>query len=464
LVNHSPVKLWVSIWLLVGHHAFATTAMTDSELKSITEQRLLGDRTGACFAVAVVDTTVARAIVCANPQQLGRISAKSTFEIGSVTKTMTAALLADLMVQNKASLDDPVSRYLPADAVVPNFQGQPILLWHLVTHTSGLPVIPEFNATTDIANPYAKIDESSLLKTLSQAKLARAPGSQYEYSNYAMMLLTSLLARQAGTDYETLLQTRLFAPLGMQHSYVNRQPEGADAAQGHTPNTTVAPAWAFQTNTAGLGGVRATLDDMVRYVQAQLGLTRSAMTPALQLTQQVVSANTRPAMGMNWILAPLYDHMVHVHEGGTGGFSAFTAFDLTTQRGVVILSDTALTSLGGLGSLGNHLLDARLPLGKSRTIKTPDAKLLKALVGSYHMAPGMQLTLTQQNHRLFGQATGQAKFEMGYDSEGDFFPLGFDAVLNVKKRAGSGYDLLFLQGGGAIELKKVDRTSKSLLR
>ena len=45
---------------------------------------------------------------------------------------------------------------------------------------------------------------------------------------------------------------------------------------------------------------------------------------------------------------------------------------------------------------------------------------------------------------------------MGYDSEGDFFPLEFDAILRPKKRADGSYSLLLLQGGGAIPLKKIE--------
>jgi serine-type D-Ala-D-Ala carboxypeptidase/endopeptidase len=435
------------------------SAMTDTELKTITEQRLLGDRTGACFAVAVIEKTVARAYVCADPKNLNRISPNSAFEIGSISKTMTAALLADLILQGKASLDDPISKYLPKDAVVPSFEGKPILLKHIVTHTSGLPVVPDFGAA-DMNNPYANIDEASLLKTLSQAKLKRAPGSEFEYSNYAMMLLTSMIANRAGEDFEALLQKRLFVPIGMKNSYVNLKPKAIDAAQGHTPNQKTTPAWTFKTNTAGVGGVRATLDDMVSYVQAQLGTSTSAgvatIAPALKLTQEIVKTEANQKMGMNWMMAPLDSHLVHAHGGGTGGFSAHAAFDLDTKRGVVILSDTALTSLGGLSSLSNHLQDSRLPLGKARTVKTPDSALLDALVGQYDVQPGMKLVVSRQENKLFTQATGQAKFETGYDSEGDFFPLEFDAILRPKKRADGGYSLLLLQGGGAIPLKKIE--------
>jgi serine-type D-Ala-D-Ala carboxypeptidase/endopeptidase len=450
----------LAIALAMSSASFSAKAMTDAELKTITEQRLLGDRTGACVAVAVIEKTVSRAYVCADAKKLNRISPNSAFEIGSITKTMAAALLADLILQGKASLDDPISKYLPKDAVVPSFEGKPILLKHIVTHTSGLPVVPDFGAA-DMVNPYANIDEASLLKTLSQAKLKRAPGSEFEYSNYAMMLLTSMIAKHAGSDFETLLQTRLFTPIGMKNSYVNLKPKGIDAAQGHTPNQKTTSAWKFKTNTAGVGGVRATLDDMVSYVQAQLGTSTSAISPALKLTQQIVKTDANQKMGMNWLMGSLDNHFVHAHGGGTGGFSAHVAFDLDTKRGVVILSDTALTSVGGLSSLSNHLQDSRLPLGKARLVKAPDVAMLDALVGQYDVQPGMKLFVSREGSKLFTQATGQEKFEMAYDSEGDFFPLEFDAILRPKKRADGGYSLALLQGGAVIPLKKIESKTGS---
>lgn len=451
-MKYSKHILGIAIALASGQ----SVAMNDAELKGIVEQRLSGDRTGACFAVAVIDQAVSRAYVCADPKNLNRISAKTAFEIGSVSKTMTSALLADLILQGKASLEDPISKYLPDGTSVPSFEGKPILLKHIVTHTSGLPTVPDFGSAPNMENPYANIEEAALLKMLASAKLQRAPGSQFEYSNYASMLLSTIIAKRAGTDFETLMQTRLFAPAVMKNSYINLKPKDVIAAQGHTPNRKNTSAWTFQTNTAGVGGVRATLDDMVSYVQAQLGKTESTISPALKLTQQQVKTDTNTKMAMNWMLAPLDAHFVHLHEGGTGGFSAFTAFDLETKRGVVVLSDTALTSVGGLSSLGNHLLDSRLPLGKARKVKQPDPELLKAIVGEYALLPGMKMTLSSKNGRLYTQATGQAVHEMGYDSAGDFYPLEFDASIRTQKKSDGSYALLFLQGGGAFPLKRID--------
>lgn len=433
-------------------------ALTDSQLRQIVDQRLLGDRTGACLAVALIDEqTVARTYACANPDQSLRIGADSAFEIGSVSKTMTAALLADLIEQGKASLDDSLSDYLPQDVQVPVFEGQPILLRHIVTHTSGLPALPSRMGTTDLADPYAKLDETALLASLGDVTLAVAPGTKFEYSNFASMVLSYAVARRAGTDMETLLKQRLFAPLGMQHAYVNAAPAGVRAAIGHTPNARAASAWRFQTNLAGVGGVRATLDDMVRYVQGQLGGDETAISPALQLSQQKVS--DAPPMAMNWMLMTIGGRTVHAHEGGTGGFSSFVSFDKEKQRGVVILSDTTWNSIGSLGSLGLHLVDASFPLGKPRREVKPDDALLDALVGEYRLANGLKMILRRNGDALEIHTAGQDIQAMGYDSAGDFYPRDFDAVLRPQ-RSGDGYEFTWMQMGGAIPAKRVDAAAR----
>jgi len=435
---------------LVSTSAFA---ITDVELQATIQQRLSGDRTGACMAVAVVEQEhVARTFTCANPDDAGRIDAASAFEIGSVSKTMTAALLAEWIVRGEASLDDPLADWLPEGTVVPEFDGQPMLLRHIVTHTSGLPPLPPGMAPANPADPYADLSEDALLAALAEVTLEAAPGTQFTYSNFASMVLSSAVARRAGTDFETLIQQRLFAPLGMDSAYIGTPREGIRAAVGHTPNAAPAPAWHFATNLAGVGGVRATLDDMVGYVQGLLGWTDAAIAPALELAQQPVSDD--PPFAMNWMLAPLGGRSVRVHEGGTGGFSAFVAVDHERQRGAVILSDTAWHSIGGLSSLGLHLLDDTVPMGAPRKLAAPLQELLDGLVGDYQVQ-GLKLTLRQRDGRLFVQAEGQDELEMAHDDAGDFFPLVFDATLRPQRGADGTYSFLWIQGGGALPATRI---------
>ena len=431
-------------------------ASGDAELQAVVKQRLQGDRTGACFAVAVIDQGVSRAFACADAADRGRVDANTAFEIGSVSKTMTAALLAGLIGQGKGSLDDPLADWLPEGTRVPEFEGQPIRLRHVVSHTSGLPALPPGVAIVDANDPYAPVDAAMLLAALERSTLKVAPGTAFEYSNFASMLLSHAVARRAGSDFETLLDEQLFTPLGMQGAYVNRRPEGIRAATGHLPNRQPTPAWNFKTDVAGVGGVRATLDDMVRYVQGQLGEAPAPLAAALTLSQQPVNPGAQPPMAMNWMLAPVNGRTWHAHEGGTGGFSSFVAFDRERRRGVVVLSDTALHSLGGLGSLGLHLADPSQPLGKPRKAVPAPASLIDALVGQYQLQGGMAMTLARDGEALTVEVPGQPRFAMGHDDAGDFYPLAFDALLKPQRKADGRYGFTWMQGGGAMAAVRSD--------
>lgn len=432
-------------------------AFTDADVAAAIEHRLAGDRTGACFAVAVVESgSVSRGYGCAGGDGEARVGPASAFEIGSVSKTLVAALLAQKILAGDASLDEPLANWLPAGTQVPEFEGQPILLRHVVTHTSGLPALPPGVAITNPNDPYAGMTPGMLHEALGRVRLQRTPGSAFEYSNFALMLLSEALARRSGKDFEALLDQRLFTPLGMAGAYVDQRPEGITAARGHSPNAQPVAAWTFRPGLAGVGGVRATLDDMVAYLQAQLGAAPESLAPALALTQQPLWTGGQPTMAMNWMIAPLNGRTVHVHEGGTGGFSSLVAFDREAGRGVVVLSDTALHSLGGLGSIALHLLDPSVPLGGPRVATPAPAALVDALVGEYQLQGAMNMSLRRKGDALEIQAQGQPAFVLGHDSAGDFYPLAFDAVLKPVKQPDGSQSFVWIQGGGALPAQRLD--------
>jgi CubicO group peptidase (beta-lactamase class C family) len=439
--------------------ALPAAAMTDAELKTVLERRLSGDLSGVCVAAAVIDgTAVARAYVCAAGGK-PRVGDDTAFEIGSITKTMNGTLLAQFILAGKVSLDTPLAELLPKGTKVPQFGDTPILVRHVVTHTSGLPSLPPAFAPADLSDPYAKVDEGQLVASLADVKLARAPGTQFEYSNYATMLLSAALARLAGTDYETLLRERLFAPLAMKNAYVAKRPDGVRAAQGHMSNGRETPPWTLPGNLAGVGGVRATLADMIAYVKAELGLATSPVDAAIKLTHTKVETKAEPAMGINWIRVPLGARTVLMHDGGTGGFASFAGFDPDARRGVVVLADA---SIEGVSELGLHLIDATSPLGKPRAVAKADPKLVDALVGDYTMA-GMKVALTRRGDALVVQAQGQPAFVLAHDSHGDFYTTEFDARLSPVKRADGSYGFAWHQLGATQMAQRVGAQSKPAL-
>lgn len=438
-------------------------AATDAELQAIVALRLHGDRTGACFATAVIDgEAVSRAYVCADGgDPARRIDAATAFEIGSVSKPMMAALLAGMIREGKASLDDPLSAWLPDSTKVPTFEGKPILLRHIVTHTSGLPAIPA-GMDADLRNPYARLTEADLLGGLSRATLTRAPGEKQEYSNFAAMLLSYAIARRAGVDFETLLRDRVFAPLDMDRTYIARPPEGVKVAVGHTPDGKPTSPWDFPVDFAGVGGVRATLDDMVRYVRGQFGGAPAPLDADFARTHVSIETPSKAPTAMQWMRATLNSREFLAHEGGTGGFSSFVAFDPEKKFGVVILSDTALHGMGGLGSLGLHLLDPRVPLGKpalpevdTGPVPTLSADDLKAYAGEYALMPNFALTVRADGMVLTAQATGQGAFPLTPKAKDVFAFADAGIVIRFRRDAAANVTALALeQGGNTLEGKR----------
>ena len=434
-------------------------ANNDADLADTVAQRLSGDRSGACMAVAVIAADVSRAHVCADPKQVERIGPDSAFEIGSISKTMTGTLLAELINAGKASLDDRLADWLPEGAKVPDFDGQPILLRHIVTHTSGLPALPPGVTLTDPGDPYAALTAQQLIDALAAVTLGEPPGTTLQYSNFAMMLLSHAITLRTSVDLETLLDERLFTPLQMDGAYIAKRPAKVRVATGHRPGGQTVPPWNFPVDLAGVGGVHATLDDMIRYVQAQLQPDDSTLGKAIRLTHSQPDAANMPGQAITWFIVPLNGSPVYMHEGGTGGFSSLVAFDPEKQRGVVILADTAMTSLGGLGNMAMHLLDDQVPLDKPRTVAKPARKLLEALQGTWQLDGGPQVELTQHKGKLYIHPIGQPEFELGHDSNGDFYPLAFDARLQPQRQPDGSYSFVWYQGGGAMPAARVEPAS-----
>ncbi|MBO0766622.1 MAG: serine hydrolase [Hyphomicrobiaceae bacterium] len=134
--------------------------------------------------------------------------------------------------------------------------------------------------------------------------------------------------------------------------------------------------WDFPVDKAGVGGVRAALPDMVRYLEGQLGTRESAITPALARMQQEVTRVSGHTMGMNWEILSAANiangRPIVMHEGATGGYSSFVAFDRAAKCAVVLLSDTAASPSAAWARSGTCSIPRCLPARRaSRRPRTP---------------------------------------------------------------------------------------------
>lgn len=273
------------------------------------------------------------------------------FEIGSITKTFTAALLAVAVRHGTVRLDDPVSRYLP-DSIPPlRSGGVDVTLKMLANHTSGLPrMAANWNVGSDftVTNPYAIYDDQALFAYLKNAVFAHKPGTTYEYSNVAVGLLATILSRLAGKSYERLVADMITQPLQLNDTKIAvSESDKKRLAQGYDATGLTVPAWTFQA-LAGAGAIRSTTNDLLRYLQANIGKGPAELVKTFKMTHQQTFAdkNSAQTAGLGW-------HIVNRtgwwwHNGGTGGFLSFVGFNPDRKTAFVLLVNSTARPLDGL--------------------------------------------------------------------------------------------------------------------
>lgn len=265
----------------------------------------------------------------------------SVFDIGSVTKTFTATLLADMVGRGDVALDDPVARYLPDSVTVPSLNGREITLLDLATHTSGLPRVADNYRPRDRWNPYVDYSVETLYAFLSGHRLRRSPGAAYEYSNLGYNVLAHALSRAAGMGYADLLRERVLLPLGMdQTGYGTDGAIGDWMVRGHRHGEVV-PHYELTEATYGAGGLRSSAQDMLTYLKAQVGPPATELERAMQMAQEV-RGRSGPEYGFSWTIGttPGNSPMV-THGGNVGGFTARLAFLPDEGIGLVWMANSA---------------------------------------------------------------------------------------------------------------------------
>jgi len=171
------------------------------------------DTPGCVVGVAVDGKPVlVKAYGMANLEYGIRLRPDTVFESGSVAKQFTAAAIALLCQDGKLSLDDPVRKVIPE---VPDF-GKPILIRHLLNHTSGLRSQWPLMALSGRPTGRAVHTVDEILELVGRMKeLNFNPGDEFLYCNTGYTLLGVVVARVSGKSLDAFCQERLFKPLGM---------------------------------------------------------------------------------------------------------------------------------------------------------------------------------------------------------------------------------------------------------
>ncbi len=287
-------------------------------------------------------------------------TAETRFRIGSVSKTLTAALVGRLLERGALDLDRPVREWLPD---YPE-KRWPMTPRQLGGHLAGVRHYApgEFLWTRH----YDSVREG--LEMFEDDPLRFEPGTRYAYSSHGYNLLSAVLEVAGGDDFLTLMQREVFDPLDLERTvadHADREIEGragfyhlVGGAPRRAPDVDLSHKWAG-------GGFLSTPTDLVRFGRAWLADDYlSAETRRALWTSQRTSDGKETGYGIGWRARRTSDGLLVGHGGGSVG--GRTEFLVLADRGVVVAVTVNCTQAPELSDLARALASERPAKEKKR--------------------------------------------------------------------------------------------------
>lgn len=229
------------------------------------------------------------------------------FELGTATGVFTAMLLAQMHLAGDVAFGSTVKSLLP-----PSLQSlsscpwsENVTLWHLATHTSGLPCnASRFYRNNGFRNrSITEYTDEDFLRFLKSCRRKRAAGAETRVSHVGIALLGHLLAHAAQTSFEALLHDRVLEPLGMNETAIHLAPDQImRSATGHLKSGRVASGVNMPV-LAPACGLHSTLSDMLRFIQANCDPSLHPLKTAIEGSQHL-HTEWSPIRD-RWFVAPL---------------------------------------------------------------------------------------------------------------------------------------------------------------
>ncbi len=311
--------------------------------------------TGLSIGIVHSDTCIyAKSFGLADTHHTRPLTPNTVFQVGSLSKTLTALGLMRLYEQGAFQLDDPVQSYLKAYQVRHSYaSAPPITFRHLLTHTAGL---GSFRSLRDLTQPVLGLSPRKgapppeLWQYYADGLRPELyPMMKHAYSNHAFATIGQLIEDISGQSFITFMREQVLTPLGMNTSdYQINEHIKNQLAQGHIfLMRTLQSVPSLEIIPRPAGALCATTNDMVQYLIALLnggrnahGRVVSSETLSLMMEPHYQMDTHLPAMGLSFWLDTIGERRLVWHDGGWGGFSSSLMLVPEERIGVVVLSNT----------------------------------------------------------------------------------------------------------------------------
>lgn len=269
------------------------------------------------------------------------VTPDTPFLTGSISKSFTALAVMQLVEAGVVDLDDELSRYLDG------FAGHPagaITIRQLLSHTSGFSTLQGNASNTDAAD--GRDGLARRVDALAGSPPAYEPGERWEYSNTNYQILGRVIEVVAGQEYQAYVATHIFAPIGMERSFVADGEIHDAMATGHRPwffTKRPVPDESTDRGTAPQGGVVSSAGDLALYLQTMINGADDVLSSEGKAQMMRPAGIASPFYGFGWYVDT--DTGTVWHSGLSPGFETLATMVPSEQRGVVVL----VNANGGIG-------------------------------------------------------------------------------------------------------------------
>lgn len=275
------------------------------------------------------------------------------YDIGSISKTVTAHLILKLAGEGRLSLDESVSSYLELPS------GSYPTVYELLTHTAGYGHLTPWEITVPalLRHGYARrnIYEGCTVKTVIRAlaRRKRKGKSVYSYSDFPYAVLAAVAESVTGKHFSELLEDFVHGELGMKNTFISVPDEIREPLAAYGRRTIGFWRWDRDNPYIAGGGLVSTVNDMLTYITHQIESDKEYVTAAHELCECTLSPKRNLACCIGWHTYKRSDQLWHV--GGVGTFRSSVIVNRKRRIGVIVLGNSKGTSSANVHYLAKML-------------------------------------------------------------------------------------------------------------
>ncbi|RJE73277.1 serine hydrolase [Pseudoalteromonas sp. MSK9-3] len=381
------------------------------------------------------------AIGIADLKTMRQLQVDDVFQIGSITKTFTAAAIFKLLESNKLSLKDPVGKFIPN--INPHYKH--LTLEHILSHTSGLPDYLDDPTVHKVWGEYASIE--NVINRITRKPVQSKPTEEYSYSNLGYILLGKVIEVASGLPYSAYLEEVFFKPLQMKNTFVMTKGLSVGNVQGYTERDPaekqyikaeqlISRSWKVDRSWIySSGAIASTLADMSRWNKAlSSGEVITLQNFTLMATKTRLNSGKYIKYGLGLNIQPLATIDSLSHEGMVPGFFSWNVHFPEHNLFATAFSN-ADTKHPGPMLLDMIALQLKLspePLIDSQKVK----QLAQKLVGRYQSSSSKVLTISLEGNTLYAQYGDDTKRKIIPREDSSFSNECTENYFQLRENAG----------------------------